>query len=75
VPHMAPQNQMQKAGTRTAWQFECKDEGGRLSDCGYLIRNHELPQLIGFTVKHVKESHNVDIPESYVRTTATEVRF
>lgn len=73
---MAPQtSQTQKAGIRKAWQFECKDENGALSDCGYLIRNHALPELISFTIRHIKDSHQTDAPESYVKSCVTEVRF
>jgi predicted small metal-binding protein len=73
---MAPQTQTKtKAGTRTAWQFACTDEDGTFSDCGYLIRNHDLKQLVRFSSQHAQDSHNVQAPASYFEGAAKKVTY
>jgi hypothetical protein len=73
---MAPQTQQtKKPRTRTAWQFACKDEDGTFSECGYLLRDHDLAQLVQFSKRHAKESHGVEAPEAYFQGAATKVTF
>lgn len=73
---MAPQtSQTNKIGTRTGWQFECTKENGFPEDCGFLLRNHLLPQLVQFARTHVKDSHQVDVPDTYVESVSKKVTF
>jgi predicted small metal-binding protein len=64
-----------KAGARQAWQFACTEEDGTFSDCGYLLRNHDLRQLVRFSSQHAKDSHGVEAPDAYFEGAAKKVAY
>ena len=74
---MAPQtsNQTQKPGTRMAYQYACTDSDGRFSDCGYLLRNHDLKELAQAASLHAKAGHGLDVPASHFEGVAKKVSF
>lgn len=67
--------QTPKNSSRQAYQFACTGEDGMSSDCGYLLRNHDLKQVVDFSQRHVKDSHQIDAPASYFEGAAKKVAF
>lgn len=64
-----------KTTARAAWQYACTDSDGRFSDCGYLLRNHDLKELTRFCAAHAKDGHKMDVPASYFEGVAKKVNF
>lgn len=72
-PKASTTNARQSA--RTAWQYACTDSDGRFSDCGYLIRNHDLSELARMSSAHAKDGHKVDVPAKHFEASAKKVGF
>jgi predicted small metal-binding protein len=72
---MATQTRTKSIEARNAWQFECRKEDGSPEDCGFLLRDHDLPQLERMALTHIRETHKVEVPSTYPRSVAKEVKF